>query len=821
MNQKSQSRFLILSKNFPQWASAILVSIACVVLAGWTFNLAALKRIVPGTMPMNPTVALCFILSGVSLYLSQTRENGRQEKWRTRIAQICAFVIVLIASAKVGNYLFALNLQLDRHLFPLWIEDHRLTGGLNPNQIAPNAALNFLACGLALLLLDVEVGKSRRPAQYFIVLVCCVSWLSLVGYFYNAEAVFAIDSFRPMAPHTALPFLILALGLAFLRPQTGLMASLTSPGAGGIMARRLLPAAILVPTVLGGVRLLGGQTAHYDREFSASILVVCNIFIFGVIIWWNAASLNRMERERDRAGKVVGDSEKRFRSLWENSAEGMRLTDGDGKILEVNPAFCKLAGMEAGKLVGRPLSVIYHEDQNPERHLRNYRERFAQRSIDTNLERCIKFRSGQSVDLDFTNSFVEVEGEQPVVLTIFRDVTERKRAEAEIRHLNGELEERVEARTLELRESEQRYHFLTDTLPQIIWTAKPDGSIDYFNQRWFDYTGLTLEATKNWGWQRVLHAEDSPACIERWTLAIQTGVNYEGEARFRHAGGSHRWHLVRAFPLHNRRKEIVQWIGTCTDIHDFKQAEEEIRKLNESLEKRVVDRTLALERANRNLEDDIAERKRVEAALRESEERFRTLAAASPIGIFQTNPNGKCVYANEKWLSIAGLTLNECLGETWARAVHPDDREGTAWEWSKCAREERDFSREFRVQTPAGPVRWVHSYAAAIRAQGKVVGYVGTIEDISERKQAEEQLKRFAWQVEQSNHELKEALNNVKTLRGLLPICSGCKKIRDDKGYWNQIEFFIRDHSDANFSHGMCPECTRNYFPGVRKKVAG
>jgi PAS domain S-box-containing protein len=753
MNQKTHNKFLVLSKNFPKWASAIVVLVACMVLVGLTLNLETLKRVLPGMVPMNPTTALCFILSGISLYLSQTIDNGRQEKWRIQIAQICALGVVLIAASKVADYLFDWNLQMDRYLFP--------------------------------------------------------------------KAIFAAAAFKPMALHTALAFLTLALGLAFLRPHAGLMASLTSPGAGGIMARRLLPTAILVPTVLGAVRLFGDQTSHHDREFTASILVVCNIFILGVIIWWNAASLNHMERERDRVGKVVGDSEKRFRSLWENTAEGMRLTDSEGKILEVNPAFCRLAGMDVGDLVGRPLSVIYHADQNPDRHLRNYQERFAQRSIDTNLERCIKFRSGKAVDLDFTNSFVEVEQDQPVVLTIFRDVTGRKRAEAEIRHLNEELEERVEARTLELRESEQRYHFLTDTLPQIIWTARPDGNIDYYNQRWFDYTGMTFEQTRDWSWRPVLHPEDLPAYVERWSGAIQTGANYEGEARFKDTGGNYRWHLVRAFALRNRQDGIVQWIGTCTDIQEFKQAEEEIWKLNESLEKRVIDRTLALERANRNLEDDIAERKRVETALRESEERFRTLAAASPIGIFQTSPNGKCLYANEKWLNIAGLALNECLGEAWARAVHPDDREGTAWEWSKCAREERDFSREFRVQTPAGLVRWVHSYAAAIRAQGEVVGYVGTIEDISERKQAEEQLKRFAWQVEQSNHELKEALNNVKTLRGLLPICSGCKKIRDDKGYWNQIEFFIRDHSDANFSHGMCPECTRSYFPGVSKKAVG
>jgi hypothetical protein len=81
-------------------------------------------------------------------------------------------------------------------------------------------------------------------------------------------------------------------------------------------------------------------------------------------------------------------------------------------------------------------------------------------------------------------------------------------------------------------------------------------------------------------------------------------------------------------------------------------------------------------------------------------------------------------------------------------------------------------------------------------------------------------VQQFTAQHVANNHELKIALANVKTLSGLLPICAGCKKIRDDSGYWNQIEFFIRDHSDANFSHGLCPECSKHYFPGLEKTVS-
>jgi len=141
-----------------------------------------------------------------------------------------------------------------------------------------------------------------------------------------------------------------------------------------------------------------------------------------------------------------------------------------------------------------------------------------------------------------------------------RDITERKRAE--------------EA----LRKSERRFHCLTEAVPQQVWTAQPDGSLDYVNQRVLDYFSRTFEQMLGWGWQSVIHPDDLPRCLDRWSKALKTGKPYETEFRLKNAAdGTYRWHLGRALPLHDGEGRLLSWFGTNTDIDEHKQAEETLR----------------------------------------------------------------------------------------------------------------------------------------------------------------------------------------------------------------------------------------------------
>ena len=139
-------------------------------------------------------------------------------------------------------------------------------------------------------------------------------------------------------------------------------------------------------------------------------------------------------------------------------------------------------------------------------------------------------------------------------------------------------------------------------MPQIVFTTKPDGGLDYYNRRWYDYTGLTFEQTKEWGWQLVVHPDDLQNCMKLWTRALEICEPMEVLYRFKRASdNTYRWHLGQSRPIRNAQGAVVSWFGTCTDIEDFKQAETQIRILNGNLEERVRERTTELDLANQKL----------------------------------------------------------------------------------------------------------------------------------------------------------------------------------------------------------------------------
>ena len=136
--------------------------------------------------------------------------------------------------------------------------------------------------------------------------------------------------------------------------------------------------------------------------------------------------------------------------------------------------------------------------------------------------------------------------------------------------LNNELEERVSLRTNELQESEKRLRNIMDTIPQIAWTSTPDGGVNFYNKRWFEYTGLDFEASRAWGWKTVIHPDDLQYNLDQLKSILEEGIGGEFEVRQRSRTGEYRWHLIRMQPIRNDDGSIRLWAGTATDIQELK-----------------------------------------------------------------------------------------------------------------------------------------------------------------------------------------------------------------------------------------------------------
>ena len=210
---------------------------------------------------------------------------------------------------------------------------------------------------------------------------------------------------------------------------------------------------------------------------------------------------------------------------------------------------------------------------------------------------------------------------------------------------------------------------------------------------------------------------------------------------------------------------------------------------------------------------DITERKQAELALIASKIEIESIVKTVPDIIYRLDQHGRLTFVSDS-VKRYGYLPEELIGTNVMKIVHPEDRTKTIHkirERRTGVRSTKSFEARLisKNQTPVSFEVFMISaeglYSPAKFGLGNFLGTQGIARDITALKQAEEEREKLITK-------LQEAFDNIKTLKGLLPICANCKKIRDDKGYWNQIEAYIRDHSDAEFSHSICPLCAEKLY---------
>lgn len=305
MTNQFNPRLISLLKFAAQAGSILVILVGCSVLVGWALDIMVLKSILPKLVTMKANTALAFVLTGVSLWLARAK---RADRGMHRVSQVCAFTAALVGLLTLSEYLFGWDLGIDQLLF------REMPGAVATpylGRMAPTTAVNFFLLGLALLLPDVETRRGFRPAQFLALLAIFISFLALVGYAYGITSFYGIAAYTAMAVHTAAAFIVLSAGILFAQPERGFMAVVVSDTAGGIMARQLLPAIVVIPFLLGWLMMAGQHAGFYGLEFGVSLFVLSNIVLFAGLIWRNAGLLYHMDTERKKA-------EERIRKLNES-----------------------------------------------------------------------------------------------------------------------------------------------------------------------------------------------------------------------------------------------------------------------------------------------------------------------------------------------------------------------------------------------------------------------------------------------------------------------------------------------------------------------
>ncbi len=732
------------SRLFARSMSGAVVLIGGMVLAGWALDRPIWKSVVPGMTAMNPGgTALAFVLAGVSLWVQAGPAGPRLRA----LGRAGAWAVVALAMIRLAGYLVAWDGGPDQWLFREKLDREAFRVGFR-NRMAPNTAVGLLLVGLSLTSMNVRRRRGIWVSQALALAAALIALLAIIGYAFSAVSLTGVARYIPMALNTSLALGLLCSGILAARLRQGVMAVVFSEGAGGVMARRLLPAALIIPAVLGWFGWHAQRVGVLDEVMGLSLFVLANMVIFTVLIWWNAASLNRVDGDRRRAARRQSVQYTATQVL----ASSPQLDDGMEKCLEaIGSGLGWMLGamwwVEPGGDGLRKGAMWQRSGTRLEEFLDRTREQpdvlglgLAGRVLSRGEPVWIRDlagdpacpvsdaagRSGLHSGLGFP---IVVGGD---ILGVFEVIGGDVQA-ADIDLLQmlsavgsqiGQFVKRKQAEEEVLRER-QLLNALMDTVPDSIYFKDDQNRFIRINN----------------AQARLFHLKDTSEAQGK------TDFDFFAEEHARQAWDDEQAILRTGQPIIGKVEKETWDDGRVTWVSSTKMP-------FRNSEGRIVG-TFGISR-------DITEAKRSEEALRQGEERFRSLVEATAAIVWSTPASGEFETEQPGWSAFTGQTFNQLKGWGWLQAVHPDDRSHTARVWSSAVAARSLYQVEHRLRRHDGQYRYMLVRGVPILAQdGEIREWIGVHTDVDIEKRAEAALREAKEAAEAATRAKSEFLANM------------------------------------------------------------
>ena len=428
------------------------------------------------------------------------------------------------------------------------------------------------------------------------------------------------------------------------------------------------------------------------------------------------------------------------------------ITDLEEKIIFVNDAYLHTCGYAREELLGKPVSLIRPAKNSFESGNQILKKTLAG-GWSGELFNRRKDASEFPIEL-WASAVKDDRGKVIAIVGVARDISGQKQAEDA------------------LRTSEERMRAIVEGTPHLFfYTQDTEANTTYVSPTVEHITGYPADVWRKQKDWFVTAAEFNQAAKEKTRAHLRGEFTKEPiRLEVSHANGNRTLLEAYEYPVMQKGK-IVGLQGVA---HDITKREQDV------------------------------------AALRESEERYRQLIDTLEDGVYRSSHDGKFLEVNPAMVKILGYDSKEELMAIDIKKqlyFDPGDRESAELE------ETHEEMAVFRLRKKDGSEIWVEDHGRLVADEnGTILYHEGILRDVTDRKRAEQALETSTKEREKLIQDLQFALDNVKTLQGLIPICANCKKIRDDKGYWNQVEGYLMEHTDATFTHGVCPDCAKKLF---------